>query len=149
MGYTLKEGHQKQLWSSASNALASTDICFDGKRNLTIAVAQELHFEIQSKLYMRVKVCMCCSLYDKRFFYRHPITSADHINSVFLNAVFPKFYLVHFWIPWPIYNWTETKELVRYNNARLNLFSSWKNQNILFVAFLWRSTILGKGVFKW
>ena len=26
---------------------------------------------------------------------------AEYITSKFLNAVFHKFYLVHFWIPWP------------------------------------------------
>ena len=29
---------------------------------------------------------------------------ADHITSKFLKAVFHKLYLVHSWIPWPIYN---------------------------------------------
>ena len=36
----------KKQSSSASNALASIDIFFDAKRNLPIAVAQELYFEI-------------------------------------------------------------------------------------------------------
>ena len=30
-------------------------------------------------------------------------TQANHIISHFLKAVFHKFYLVHSWIPWPIY----------------------------------------------
>ena len=31
------------------------------------------------------------------------VCQADHITSNFLKAVFHKFYLVHSWIPWPIY----------------------------------------------
>ena len=53
-------------------------------------------------------------------------TEADHITSNFLKAVFHKFYLVHSWILWPIWNtcnivlfskvtqhfWTTTPEIL-------------------------------------
>ena len=45
---------------------------------------------------------------------------ADHITLNFLKAVFHKFYLVHSWIPWPIYTKkTKKKHALRSTNNQV------------------------------
>ena len=63
---------------------------------------------------------------------------ADHITSSFLKPVFHKFYLVHSWIPQPIYG---TNRLPKTSLTLLSpmfyFFTPWKLQKVFgFVTFL-------------
>ena len=62
---------------------------------------------------------------------------ADNITSNFIKAVFHKFYLVHSWIPWPVYNKNASKFILLYqdtgskNEKSSNEFKNFEEKNSL------------------